>query len=101
VDKVERYIEAVKATSYTHDIIKWDLKNKIFIHNNNPEYEPDTLDYIQYGKMMANSLQEEISFHCFYLAHLKDHENIDTNGDLKFNTYEPVGDTNKNFEEND
>lgn len=81
LDKVNKYLEDVTSTSYTHNIIKWELKNKIYTNTG------EILDYIQYGKLMAGGLQEEISFHCYYIAHLKDHKNVKTNGELAFDTY--------------
>lgn len=80
-DKVYFYLNSTKHQDYSHNILKWDLDNKIF------KEKCDVLDYIQYGKIMAVALQEEIAFQCFYTAHLKDHQNIKTNGELEFSTY--------------
>ncbi len=35
---------------------------------------------------MSGVLQEEIAFQCYYMAHLKDPENIATNADMAFDT---------------
>jgi hypothetical protein len=48
-----------------------------------------SLDFIQMGQISANALQEEISFQCFYIAHLMDPDNIKTNSELQFYTYDP------------
>ena len=46
-----------------------------------------TLDFMQYGKIMANALQDEISFQNYYIAYLKAPDKMETNSDLKFSTY--------------
>jgi hypothetical protein len=89
VDKVNLYLEESTSNLYTHNILSWDLKNKIYSDVG------DMLDYIQYGKLMASNLQEEIAFHSYYIAHLKDHKNVKTNADLQFDTYAPSIDTNE------
>ncbi len=48
-----------------------------------------TLDFVQWGHIFSNALQEEISFQCYYIAHLMDPDNIKTNSDLQFSTYDP------------
>ncbi len=79
-DKVIYYLNAVKATCYTNNILNWELKNKL-------ESEKfDVLDYIEYGKLMSGVLQEEVAFQCYYMAHLKDPDNIKTNAELAYDT---------------
>ncbi len=72
---------AAKYPNYTHNILRYNLENKL------RQESSDTIDYIQYGKLMASALQEEIAYQCFYMAHLKDHKNIHTNSDLQFETF--------------
>ena len=70
------YLREVKNPLYTNFILDWDLKNKI--HAGTFE----VLDCIQYGKLMTSVLQDEIAYQCYYMAHLKDHQNIKTNTEM-------------------
>jgi hypothetical protein len=47
------------------------------------------LDCIQYGKLMSSVLQDEIAYQCYYLAHLKDHQNIGANSEFNSQTETP------------
>lgn len=60
-----------------------DMKMKIWTKSYS------TLDLIHWGNIFSNALQEEISFQCYYIAHLMDPEKIKTNSDLEFSTYDP------------
>lgn len=82
-DKVTSYLKDTKSKLYTHNILDSDLKKNIYTNN-----ILHTLDYVQYGRVMASTLQEELAFQCYYMAHLKDHKNIRTNADLQFETYD-------------
>ena len=75
------YLESAKDPKYVNHILDWDLKNKIHAE------KFDVLDCIQYGKLMGSVLQDEIAFQCYYLAHLKDHQNIKTNAGLELDTF--------------
>lgn len=80
-DKVIQFMKSTKEPLYTQYITNLELKKKIHIGKTDP------LDYLQYGKIFATALQEEISAQCYYMAHLKDPDNIQANSELKFDTY--------------
>jgi len=80
-DRVYMYLRAAKNPKYANHILDWELKNRIYSEKN------DVLDYVQYGKLMSSALQEEIAFHCYYMAYLKDHENLKTNAESDFDTF--------------
>jgi len=79
-DRVKLYLKSVKSKTYTNDILGWELVNKL------QSEKFDLLDYLEFGKLMSGALQEEIAFQCYYMAYLKDPENMKTNADMNFDT---------------
>ncbi len=77
-DRSLAYLYSVKTPEYANHILDWDLQNKI----NSENFE--VLDYLQFGKMMSSVFQDEIAYQCYYLAHLKDHQNIGANSKMPF-----------------
>jgi hypothetical protein len=81
-DKSYVYISRAKLDNYPHTILNWNIQNDIITGKT-----LSALEYIKFGKLLASVLQEELAFHCFYLAHLKDPEAFKTNSDIQFDTY--------------
>ena len=44
------------------------------------------LDWLIVGMHYAKSADEEVAYQAYYMAHLLDHENIETNAKMKFET---------------
>ena len=82
-DKTVLFLMHARNAKNPQIYIQKDLKMKIFTKNFN------TLDFLHWGKIMSNAMQEEIAFQCYYIAHLMDPENIKTNSDLEFSTFDP------------
>jgi hypothetical protein len=66
----------VKSKNYANQIIDWDLRNKINFESS------QVLDILLMGKLMSSAFQDELAYQCYYLAHLKDHENIGANSKM-------------------
>jgi hypothetical protein len=81
-DKSIIYLSRAKADNYPHNILDWNLQNDIITGK-----ELSSLEYIKFGKLLSSVLQEELSFHCFYMAHLKDPMTFKTNSEIQFDTF--------------
>jgi hypothetical protein len=81
-DKSEKYISRAKKDNYAHDILSTKIHNDVITGR-----EVSALEYVKFGKLLASVLQEELAFHSFYMAHLKDPQTFKTNSDLQFDTY--------------
>ena len=46
----------------------------------------DVIDWLILGTHYSKAGEEEVAYQCFYQAHLLEHDKIETNSDLKFDT---------------
>ena len=48
--------------------------------------ELSAIDWMALGVHYSKAGEEEVAFQLFYMAHLLDHDKMETNSDLKFDT---------------
>ena len=64
---------------FPNTLIETDLRSKIYAEDS------QTLDFLLTGKMMSSIFQDELAYQCYYIAHLRDHENIGANSQMPRN----------------
>lgn len=72
----------------TNDKLKKDLEMNVFMRRVllNSDNKLAVLDWLLLGRHFAGINEDEVSFQAYYMAHLKDHQRIRTNSELKFET---------------
>lgn len=75
-DRSYIYLLSTKDKKYSTHVLDWDYRNRINADDS------QVLDFLVAGKLMSSIFQDEIAYQCFYLAHLKDYDNIGANSKM-------------------